>query len=434
MLFRTDIHPWVQYLIVILLVCLSGNEAFSHDRAEQLLIVSFIFLASLYFLHKNSPLAFSNLLVFFSFLMILAVQSISFNFFPLVTIAGFIIRLFIALASVRLVKEFPRIYINVMYGICIISLCFYVPEQLFHAVGRDFASLFTPLVNLMRGVFLSNVYDDATILIYNFEHPYEISRNAGLFWEPGAFAGYILLALIFLGLEREKYDRRFYVSRFLILTITLLTTRSTMGYLTMVVVMSIHYRRVTRSTVESLGRIAAGILMLPIFIALLISAWNLEFISRKIIHQYEWATRQKESHWERTRFGTMLVDWKYIKRRPIFGWGIHPKTIFALDPKDEHRTKWSGNGFTGFIHRFGILGMIAFVLFSWRGFYKLSRESLLRSVAAILAILLSLYGEEFLYHPLYLGLMFVTVSRETKGEGSVSAPAPSCLSTMRIQT
>jgi hypothetical protein len=368
--------------------------------------------------------------------MILAVQSISFNFFPLKTIAGFIIRLFVAFAAIRLVKDFPRIYINVMYGICIISLCFYVPEQLFHAVGRDFASLFTPLANLVKEFFLPD-HKYATIFIYNFENPYnshDIYRNAGLFWEPGAFAGYISLALIFLGLEREKYERRFYISRFLVLTITLLTTRSTMGYLIMPIVLSIHYRRVTKSVVENLGRIAVGMLMLPLFMALLINVWNLEFIGRKIAQQYEGAIAQRDYLWEYTRFGSMMIDWKYIKRRPIFGWGIHPKTKFALDPKDERRTKGAGNGFSGFIHRFGILGMITFALFAWRGFYKLSRESLLRSVTAILAILMSLIGEEFLHFPPYLGLMFVTVSRETKGEGLVSAPAPSCLSTTRIQT
>jgi hypothetical protein len=422
MFFKTDIHPWTQYLIVILLV-LFGNEILLGDRTEALLVVYFIFLAPLYFLHRNSPLALSDLLVFFSFLMILAVQSISFNFFPLKTIAGFIIRLFIAFATVRLVKDFPRIYINVMYGICIISLCFYVPEQLFHAVGRDFASLFTPLANLVRDFFLLDTGNRSaysiTIFIYNFENPYNphnIYRNAGLFWEPGAFAGYISLALIFLGLEREKYDRRFYISRFLVLTITLLTTRSTMGYLIMPIVLSTHYRRVTRNVVGSLGRIAVGMLMLPLFMALLSNVWNLEFIGRKIIHQYEGAITQRDPLWEFTRFGSMIVHWKYIKRRPIFGWGIHPKTKFALDPRDERRTKGAGNGFSGFIHRFGILGMITFALFAWRGFYELSRESLLRSVAAILAILMSLIGEEFLLFALYPGLMFITKSPETKRE------------------
>src|SRR5919109_804412 len=255
MFFKTDIHPWTQYLIVILLV-LFGNEILLGGRAEALLIVYFIFLAPLYFLHRNSSLALSDLLVFFSFLMILAVQSISFNFFPLKTIAGFIIRLFVAFAAVRLVKDFPRIYINVICGICIISLCFYVSEQLFHAIGRDFASLFMPLVKLVRDFFLLDTYGggdptrSATIFIYNFENtynPHNIYRNAGLFWEPGAFAGYISLALIFLGLEREKYERRLYISRFLVLTITLLTTVSTMGYLVMPIVLSIHYRRVTKN-------------------------------------------------------------------------------------------------------------------------------------------------------------------------------------------
>jgi hypothetical protein len=426
MFFKTDIHPWTQYLIVILLV-LFGNEILLGGRAEALLIVYFIFLALLYFLHRNSSLALSDLLVFFSFLMILAVQSISFNFFPLKTIAGFIIRLFVAFAAVRLVKDFPRIYINVLYGICIISLCFYVPEQLFHAVGRDFASLFMPLANLVRDFFLLDTGNRSTysitntinIFIYNFENPYiphNVYRNAGPFWEPGAFAGYISLALIFLGLEREKYDRRFYISRFLVLTITLLTTGSTMGYLVMPIVLSIHYRRVTKSVGGSLGRIAVVMLMLPLFMALLINVWNLEFIGRKIIHQYEGAIAQRDYLWEYTRFGSMVVHWKYIKRRPIFGWGIHPKTKFALDPRDERRTKGAGNGFSGFIHRFGILGMITFALFAWRGFYELSRESLLRSVAAILAILMSLIGEEFLLFALYPGLMFITKSPETKRE------------------
>ncbi|MDQ3840498.1 MAG: hypothetical protein M3297_14660, partial [Thermoproteota archaeon] len=258
-----------------------------------------------------------------------------------------------------------------------------------------------------------------TIFIYNFENPYiphNIYRNAGPFWEPGAFAGYISLALIFLGLEREKYDRRFYISRFLVLTITLLTTVSTMGYLVMPIVLSIHYRRVTKSVVGSLGQIAVVMLMLPLFMALLINVWNLEFIGRKIIHQYEGAIAQRDYLWEYTRFGSMMVHWKYIKRRPIFGWGIHPKTKFALDPRDERRTKGAGNGFSGFIHRFGILGMITFALFAWRGFYELSRESLLRSVAAILAILMSLIGEEFLLFALYPGLMFITKSPETKRE------------------
>jgi divalent metal cation (Fe/Co/Zn/Cd) transporter len=80
------------------------------------LIATQIGKTRVYFLHRNSSLALSDLLVFFSFLMILAVQSILFNFFPLKTIAGFIIRLFVAFAAVRLVKDFPRIYINEVFS------------------------------------------------------------------------------------------------------------------------------------------------------------------------------------------------------------------------------------------------------------------------------------------------------------------------------
>jgi hypothetical protein len=342
--------------------------------------------------------------------MILAVQSISFNFFPLKTIVGFIIRLFIAFACVRLVKEFPRTYINVMYGICIISFCFYVPEQLFHAVGRDFASLFTPWVNLIRKVFLRNVYEDATILIYNYEHPHEVLRNAGLFWEPGAFAGYILLGLIFLGLKKDSYAKRFYMTRFVVLTIALLTTLSTMGYVLYPVVLGLHYRPKEKMVTETLGWLSIIILASPLLIFSAIKAWNLDHIGPKITNQYEVTINRSEKNWYRTRFGSVIFEWKYIKRRPILGWGIHPKTRYALNPRDEF-AKGRANGLSSFVHGFGFFGLGIFIFAAWKGLHLLSRNNFFRSSLAIAVILLILIDEAFLQYPLFLGLMFLEKSR-----------------------
>ena len=410
MIFKTDIYPWIQYSIVILLVCFSGNQVFSND---VFFVVFFIFLGVLYLTRKKSPLSFGDLSVIFLFLMILAIQALSFNFFSLVTIAGFIIRLFIGFAAVRLVNNFPHIYLNVMYVICIISLCFYVLEQLFHAIGYDFASFFKPAVYLMREVFSlpcgPNICD-AHILIYNFEDSREIHTNAGMFWESGAFAGYIALALIFLGLKRDSYAKQFYMTRFLVMIVTLLTTLSTTGYVICFFILILHYRQVEKTVVENLGWLSLVVLASPLLVYGAIRVWNLDFMGPKIIHQYEYAVSQSKPRWQKTRFGTFLFDWKYIKYRPILGWGLHPKTRYALDPKDVFASTGQGNGLSGFTHSFGLLGLGIFIITTWKGLNVLSGNNFFRNSIAMLTILLSLNGEQFLNHPLFLGLMFLQKS------------------------
>jgi hypothetical protein len=413
MIFKTDIHPWIQYLIVILLVCLSGNEVISKD---EFLVSFFIFLLILYLTHKKSPLALSDLSVIFLFLMILAAQALSFNFFPLVTNAGFIIRLFIGFAAVRLVNNFPHIYINVMYPICIVSLCFYVPEQIFQAVGHDFASFFTPAVYLIREVFSlpcgPNICD-AHIFIYNFEDPREYHTNAGIFWESGAFAGYILLALIFLGLKKDSYAKQFYMTRFLVMMVTLFTTLSTMGFVVCPVVLILHYRPIGKTVVENLGLLSIVFLAFPLLIYGAIRIWNLDFIGSKIIHQYEGAASEVgDPKLTGSRLGGFVFDWKYIKRRPILGWGPHPRTYFALDFQEISLTSGKGgNGLSGFVHKFGLLGFGVFIVAAWKGLHILSGNNFFRSFLAVAAILLILIGQYYLNGPLFLGLMFLGKSR-----------------------
>lgn len=81
---------------------------------------------------------------------------------------------------------------------------------------------------------------------YNWEDPYGYSlfytwgingtissRNSGPFWEPGAFQGYIWIAIIFLLFNIDKNQIKNRKCFFVILIFTLLTTKSTTGYLLM---------------------------------------------------------------------------------------------------------------------------------------------------------------------------------------------------------
>jgi hypothetical protein len=112
------------------------------------------------------------------------------------------------------------------------------------------------------------------------------------------------------------------------------------------------------------------------------------------------------------RFSTLLFDWEYIKRRPILGWGLHPKTRLALDPKDIIIfDRGQGNGISGFVHELGLLGLGIFIAAAWKGLHILSGNIFFRSFLAAAAILLILTSQSYLNYPLFRGLMFLGKSR-----------------------
>ena len=55
------------------------------------------------------------------------------------------------------------------------------------------------------------------------------TRNAGMFWEPGAFQCYINLALVILFFDKNKEEYNGKKFKLIIFIITLLTTQSTTG-------------------------------------------------------------------------------------------------------------------------------------------------------------------------------------------------------------
>lgn len=70
--------------------------------------------------------------------------------------------------------------------------------------------------------------------LYLFVHCIGSDRNCGMFWEPGAFAPFILLAIAILILEKDKEIQRRNL-KMVVLLITLITTFSTTGYIALAI-------------------------------------------------------------------------------------------------------------------------------------------------------------------------------------------------------
>jgi hypothetical protein len=188
-----------------------------------LVLVSFLFLIILSARRKFVPTP-RFLIVISIFSGILVIQGITFDFWPFHTMLGYLLRLFIGYAAFHLVKEFPKKYVYVIFYMCLCSLLFHPLAIIHETAGIDLIAYFKPineLVNPNRGF---------NIVVHHFhsydKFPEEYAqfyslRNSSCFWEPAVFAAYILLAIAFLGLEKDKFDKQRYKPILIILIISI---------------------------------------------------------------------------------------------------------------------------------------------------------------------------------------------------------------------
>jgi len=105
------------------------------------------------------------------------------------------------------------------------------------------------------------------------------------------------------------------------------------------------------------------------------------------------------------RFGNMLYDYDFILKRPLFGWSVTPQTRVATDMEIPEHVASQGNGLTGFMVRFGVLGFLGYLIAVWRsasGYFGSSASGAI--VVSMISLLLM--GEQFLNFPLFYVLAF----------------------------
>src|SRR5690606_31152619 len=141
----------------------------------------------------------------------------------------------------------------------------------------------------------------------------------------------------------------------LILIITVLSTTSTMGFLTLVVLLTFFTLKL-RTRVKFLFLA----MILPLFYVAFI---NVEYLGSKVSKQLE------ESSQTNNRFGAALMDWEDIKKRPFIGSSRRIKVIFNTQQrtKDTRRP----NGLTNFLRDYGIIYFSFYFYLVFRSFNQI---------------------------------------------------------------
>jgi len=393
-------------LLVLALVCVSGNMVFSATGRDAFTLPVLALIVGLMMLAQSSKIHKRFVYVVIAFCVVFAGQTLSFSYLPIVTISGFFIRLFIAYSILRLVENFPKAYVQVMVCVSLLSLAFYIPDQLLNLAGVDFRQPFLPLSRILD-VQAYGVNERINIGVYNFQTGDNFARNAAFFWEPGAFAGYLILAIIFLTICRRELPSQLVRLKLILLIVALLTTQSTTGIVVLPFA-SLLFLNLRFST--SLSRRNSTILLLLAGLLLTtfaLTASQLNFVGEKIVRLYNMGVKH-EAGWQASRFGAMIFDSGYIRVHPLTGWGQNRETQFQLNEDMERFAL--GNGMTGFVRQMGLLGMGVFLVSMWLGLRRLG-QSKGKAACFIFVVLLTLNGEYFLFYPLYMGLMFLVTTK-----------------------
>lgn len=181
-------------------------------------------------------------------------------------VLGYIIMLLCAAMTVVLVRMdlFAKYYIYILFVYCIISL----PCVLIANINPDLAR-----------IMCQNGYNWTTPYGYNPLYTWGMNgtisvRNSGPFWEPGAFQGFIWIAMLFLlfNADEKKIKKRKEI--FLVLFVTLLTTRSTTGYALLIVAfIFLHGRILELLGIERMSsRVMAAVIIALVGLAMLNSS------------------------------------------------------------------------------------------------------------------------------------------------------------------
>lgn len=279
--------------------------------------------------------------------------------------------------------DFLDLYIKSLTFLTIISLPFFLLNKFIHF-----------------GIPVSDSGHVRSLMFYtsfDLTYPFVYWRNSGMFWEPGAFSGYLLLALVFIVLKNRSFQTGAYKKDVFWITIGILSSMSTTGYIIFgIIILLFSFQNKKRER----------IFVIPATLIIIIGTYsNLDFLQNKIGTQYKYASNMTVDDISNTRMGSLVMDLQYIKSHPLIGNGLDIKTRFRFHPwiKEDFG---HGNGMSNFIAYWGV----PFFLLWAYGVYLFCKTIAIKRAIAIytsIIILLILQGEQFLNYPLFLSFYLI---------------------------
>jgi hypothetical protein len=357
---------WHEILLMFFLLSLSGNPFIGKKEYELFVVVSFIIPIVHILRNHNKSISYRTLFIFVFLLSYELMHALMFKLDYSLTIFKITLVLLLAAASADILKD--RFIIVLTKTMVIISLISFVFVFLCYVPGINkalykLAEVLFPLNKDWKG------YSTPTLLIFTF-HPefftgeFSYVRNAGIFWESGAFAVFLNITLFLHYSSRSiRTFKDLMDKNSIILTVALLTTASTMGLLALMIMLTYFSSR--------LKTVMKFVLMIFIAMASYLAFSTVEFLGEKVQRELS------ESRVRNNRFGSALMDFEDIAKRPILGWSRRIEVVFNTTEFNAktHRP----NGLTNFLRSYGLVYFSIYFLFVYQSFLAVYRYHNMRT-------------------------------------------------------
>lgn len=384
-------------LLTFWLIAISGNPA-ANVISKEILYGGTLIIFLVIYIFKPFKLTQQDRFILGFFALILIVHIANYGVMVAGASFGFLVRLSIAFLAVKLISEYPRRYVTVMYVLSLVSFVFFIPLYL----GID-------MRNLLATVRVSIPLDDVAYQVFGLhnlrEEYYDVGvRNMGMFWEPGAFAGYLILAIFIV--VRDNLNNLFMSKKGLVLIVALLSTQSSTGYLGFLVVIVFYAFKMGWFKRQIAKLVIAPIFFVIFTLGVSVLFNQVSFLGEKINASIE-QTAVRDDASRLNRFGNFIYDQKWIIDKPILGWSANPATRFSIDPELVELIQGQGNGLTGFAVKFGLVGLLLYIGLIAYNTWSIT-GSKVDAFFCVFIICTLLNGEQFLNFPVFLSLMFLS--------------------------
>lgn len=394
----------LEYLLTYFLIAITGINFFS--AGDGFLIIGLI--VSYYFFRKRNgkySLQIINYILFFVVIQI--VQFAILGGVELSTLFKIVFRILIAFHILYFVgRAFPVYYVKIIYFFTIISFFFYFPSLIFPQIETFFESAVAPITQPL--FFRDAGFED--IIIYNFGAQ-QWGRNSGPFWEPGAFVGFLSIAIIFDYL----IDQNLFNKKKVVFYIAVITTLSTAGYVVLFfILVFFFYKKASK--------------LYPVFLILLLfpvayyAYFNFTFLGQEIDDSLYYAQDfSRYTNVSVNRFTSVILDLNDLQRSPLVGISDNGYLRYGNQYEDKQTVgkTWThrNNGVTYFLSAFGIIGFLVYFGLMYKSFKNISyyyNQNNIYALFMLVVILMVGFSEKYFTRELFFGLSILFIFFDTK--------------------
>ena len=373
---HTQSSSYINVILVYSLLFVSGAHRYNLAQNEYLVLVFFTALAAWY-LFTDRKISSQYLLYMTVFLSLLFLVSIyTSGSLSLQSTLATTVKFVLAYLILKAVGEnFVGTYINVIVFLAAVSLLGYL---------IDVFDLFDQVVTKLPAVG-SYGYEG---VLYIFRHSYHPYRNNSIFFEPGAYQGFLNSALFLILFARTHFGNRRKWIYIVTLVAALITASSTTGFIIFAILFALFlYKSDLATRLQKI--VTVGLIMV---IVAVFSAQFREAVVHKL-DDYMNPNLINKGYSAGNRSYDLQTDLKII-REHVFGLGYdeYKKEFSRVNRVGMH--EGSSNGVTSMLANYGVpFGLFVLISYFW-ALQKLIGDLLL-TTAAYTMFIMFLWGESF---------------------------------------